>query len=140
MNTSRLLIASLVLSLAFVDGCQTKPKPFRELVRESPHQVEGMAVKPSPLTLAVHVDVAGAVTLNQEPMGTADNTTQLIERLKQIFDERERNHVYALGSETIAKAVAITASRRAKYVTVTKVTDAIKSAGGGPIGLQIVDK
>lgn len=138
MHISRQLTISLLLSLSVVSGCvQTKPKRFAELIPASPPQIDQIEVKPHPLTLVVSIDKEGKMSLNQEPMGTASNTKQLKKRLTEIFEERERNRVYAPGSEQIAKAVFMSAHRSLRYVVVTKVVDAIKAAGGNPIGLQI---
>jgi biopolymer transport protein ExbD len=41
--------------------------------------------------------------------------------------------------DRIAKAVFVKAPRSMKYVEVVKVIDAIKGAGGNPIGIQIDD-
>lgn len=151
MNTSRLLIASLMLSLAIMPGraeakllqqVEIKPKPFKDLVPDEPPPTDPALIKPNPLTLEVVIDLAGKVTLNRERAGTTDNTRPLVKRLKRIFAERERNRVHEPGADEemrIAKAVFVRAPSSARYVAVVKVIDAIKSAGGNPIGLQVDD-
>ena len=151
MNTSSLPIASLMLSLAIMSGyaeakllqqVDPKPKRFKDLLPDEPPPTDPALIKPNPLTLEIDIDLTGKVTLNREPAGTTDNTRPLLKRLKRILAERERNRVYAPGGEEemrIAKAVFITAPSSARYAAVVRVINAIKAAGGNPIGLQIDD-
>jgi biopolymer transport protein ExbD len=151
MNIPRLRIATLLLSLAIASGgaasalpqpVQTKPKPLKDSAPPEPSPTDPAPVKPHPLTLVVGIDLAGKVTLNLEPAGSTDNTRPLVKRLRRIFAERTRNRVYEPGGEKemrIAKLVYITAPESAKYVAVVRVINAIKLAGGNPIGLQIDD-
>jgi biopolymer transport protein ExbD len=151
MNTLRLPIATLMLSLAIMSGCaeakllqqvETKPRPFKDLVPNEPPPTDPALIKPNPLTLEVDIDITGKVTLNRERAGTTDNTRPLLKRLKRIFAERERNRVYEPRGEEemrIAKAVFVRAPSSARYVAVVRVIDAIRSAGGSPIGLHVDD-
>jgi len=151
MNTSRLPIVSLMLSLTTLFGCaaakqlqqvETKPKRFKELVPAEPPPIDQSLIKPNPLTLVVDIDLTGKVTLNLEPAGTTDDTRPLVRRLKRIIAERKHNRVYEPGGEEemrIAKAIFVRAPKSARYVAVVRVINAIKSAGGNPIGLQIDD-
>ena len=138
-----------MLSLAILSGhaeakllqqVETKPELLRDLVPGQLPPTDPAQITPHPLTLEVVIDLAGNVTLNLEPVGTTRNTRPLLKRLKRIFAEREENRVYAPGAEAekkIAKAVFVRAPRSARYAAVVKVIDAIKAAGGNPIGLQI---
>jgi biopolymer transport protein ExbD len=151
MNTSRLPIAALLLSLAILSGHaeakllqqgETKPKRFKDLLPDEPRPTDPALIKPNPLTLEVRIDLAGKVTLNLQPMGTTNNTRPLVKRLKRIFAEREQNRVSQPGAETeikIAKAVFIRAPKSTRYAAVVKVVDAIRSAGGDPIGVHVDD-
>jgi biopolymer transport protein ExbD len=140
-----------MIALALMSGCaeakllpqvETKPKRFKDLVPDEPPQVDPAQIKPHPLTLVVGIDHAGKVTLNLEPAGSTDNTRPLVKRLRRIFAERTRNRAYEPGGEKemrIAKAVFIKAPKSTKYVAVVRVIDAIRLAGGNPIGMQIDD-
>jgi biopolymer transport protein ExbD len=140
-----------MLSLAIMSGYpeakllqqpETKPERLKDLLPDEPPPVDPALIKPHPLTLVVSIDLAGKVMLNHERAGTTDNTRPLLKRLKRIFAERKRNRAYEPGSEAemkIAKAVFIRAPKSARYVAVVRVVDAIKAAGGNPIGLQIDD-
>lgn len=151
MNTSRLPVASLLLALAILSGYagakplqqgETKPKRFRDLVPDAPPPTDPALVKPNPLTLVVGIEPDGKVTLNLEPAGTTDDTRPLVKRLKHIFAERKRKRVYEPRAEAkmkIATAVYIRAPSSARYAAVVKVVDAVKTAGGDPIGLHVDD-
>lgn len=151
MNTLRLPIAALMLSLALMSGYveakplqegQTKPKRFKDLLPDEPPPVDPALIKPNPLTLVVSIALTGKVTLNFESAGTTDNTKPLVKRLKRILAERKQKRVYEPGGEEerrIAAAVFIRAPKSTRYVAVVRVIDAIKAAGGNPIGLQIDD-
>jgi|GEM_PF-3111010 len=140
-----------MLSLAILSGhagakplqqVDTKSERLRDSAPEQLPPADPAQIKPHPLTLEVVIDLAGNVTLNLEPAGTTRNTRPLVKRLKRVFAERERNRVYAPGAEAemkIAKAVFVRVPSSARYVAVVKVIDAIKAAGGNPIGLQIDD-
>ncbi len=140
-----------MLSLAIMSGYagaeplqqgETKPKRFKDLVPDAPPPGDPAEIKPHPLTLEVVIDLAGNVTLNLEPAGTTDDTRPLLKRLKRILARRVQNHVYEPGGEAekkIAKAVFVRVPKSARYGAVVKVIDAIKAAGGGPIGLQVDD-
>ena len=127
--------------------CDLKPTKFKDLVPSEPPPSTA-EVKPHPLTLVVAIESGGGVKLNNEDVGTVEDSAGLTRRLKEIFAERRRNHAYAPGMENradlteedrIAKAVFVKAPRSMKYIEVVKVIDAIKGAGGNPIGLQIDD-
>lgn len=151
MNTSRLPIAALMLWLALVSGYaeakplqqeETKPKRFKDLLPQELPPVDPALIKPNPLTLVVIIDLTGKVTLNHEGVGTTDNTKPLVKRLKRILAERKQKRVYEPGGEEerrIATAVFVRVPKTARYGAVVRVIDAIKSAGGNPIGLQIDD-
>jgi biopolymer transport protein ExbD len=140
-----------MLSLAILFGCaetklsqqiETRPKPFRDFVPDKPPPTDPAQIKPHPLTLEVVIDAAGKVTLNLEPVGTTDDTRPLMKRLKRIFARRKQNRVYEPGGEEemrIARSVLIRAPKTTRYVAVVRVVDAVKAAGGDPIGLQVDD-
>lgn len=96
-------------------------------------------VKPNPLTLVVSIDKSGNLLLNMEPAGGINETEKLMNKLTEIFKEREINGVFREGTNEIEKTVFIKASKSLKYGDVVKVIDAVKLAGAQPIGLQIDD-
>ena len=87
--------------------------------------------------------------LNTETeMGTVDAPSNLINHLKDIFDQRIANDDISASfddnpnrptNDRIERAVFIKAPRRLDYGSVAHVVDAVKLAGAFPISLQIDD-
>jgi biopolymer transport protein TolR len=147
INVTPLIDVLLVLLIIFMVITPLKPTRFKALVpSEPPPSTE--PIKPNPLTLVVSIEGDLSLKLNLEGAGSTNDTAPLSTKLTQIFKERRANRAYEPGKETrtdlpeedrIAKAVFVKAPRSLKYVEVVKVIDAIKGAGGNPIGLQIDD-
>jgi biopolymer transport protein ExbD len=81
-------------------------------------------------------------------MGSVNDTSQLSQRLAQLFQLRKDQRAYKPGMETrtdlpeserLEKTVFVKAPRSLKYGDVVKVIDAIKGAGASPVGLQVDD-
>jgi len=147
INVTPLIDVLLVLLIIFMVITPLKPTRFKALVPSEPPPTSE-PVKPNPLTLVVSIEKDLSLKLNLEPAGSVNDTAPLSQRLSQTFQERRNQRAYAPGMETrtdlpederIAKAVFVKAPRSMKYVEVVKVIDAIKGAGGNPIGLQIDD-
>ena len=147
INVTPLIDVLLVLLIIFMVITPLKPTRFKALVPSEPPPSQE-EVKPNPLTLVVSIEGDLSLKLNLESAGATNDTAPLSTKLTQIFRERRANRAYEPGKETrvdlpeedrIAKAVFVKAPRSLKYVEVIKVIDAIKGAGGNPIGLQIDD-
>ena len=131
-----LLLASLLAS-----GCAPiKPAKFRTLVPQSSEELNA-AAKESELFILVTVDAERRVFFRKEQVGTTDDVGPLKERVRQVI-EKNRQAVRARGNEELIKgvgAVFICAQPDLSYRDVSKVIDALKEAGGDPIGLQTED-
>ena len=147
INVTPLIDVLLVLLIIFMVITPLKPTRFKALVPSEPPPSQE-EVKPNPLTLVVTVEKDLSLKLNLDTTGSVNDTAPLSQRLSGIFQERRQQRAYAPGMENrtdlpeeekIAKAVFVKAPRSMKYVEVVKVIDAIKGAGGNPIGLQIDD-
>lgn len=147
INVTPLIDVLLVLLIIFMVITPLKPTRFKALVPSEPPPSQEI-VAPNPLTLVVSVESDFSLKLNQDGAGSTNDTAPLSTKLTQIFKERRDNRAYEQGKENrtdlpeeerIAKAVFVKAPRSLKYVEVVKVIDAIKGAGGNPIGLQIDD-
>jgi biopolymer transport protein ExbD len=88
------------------------------------------------------------IKLNQDSLGSVNDTAPLAQKLAQTFRERKDQRAYKIGMENrqdlkeddrIEKTVFVKAPRAAKYGDVVKVIDAIKGAGASPVGLQVDD-
>ena len=89
--------------------------------------------------LVVSLEKDGKLKINQEFYGTLENTTNLLEKLTQIFTQRENLGVFEENSNKVVKAVIVKAPRSEKYGNVVKIIDVVKSSGADPIVLQIDD-
>ncbi len=147
INVTPLIDVLLVLLIIFMVITPLKPTRFKALVpQQTPPTNE--QVKPNPLTLVVSIDKDLKLKLNTEDIGSVNDTSALSKKLSDTFQQRRATHAYEPGKETrvdlpeeerIAKAVFVKAPRSLAYGDVVKVIDAIKGAGGSPIGLQIDD-
>ncbi|HEX6280548.1 MAG TPA: biopolymer transporter ExbD [Pyrinomonadaceae bacterium] len=128
INVTPLIDVLLVLLIIFMVVTPVKPSKFDARI-PSPPTNEPVNVNIN--TLIVTVDESTALTLNTEKLdATVASPEALIERLKQVFEERARN----LENE---RTVFIRAPKSIDYGTVAKVVDAIKQSGAAPISLQI---
>ena len=140
--------------------------PTRFLI-EVPRMIDAdeeiINLKPNPLTLVASISLDLKIKLNNydrphrdEPCyrlvssyGSANDADPLAKCLKLLFKRRsEPQRAYRPGFETrtdlplaerIEKTIFVKAPLSIKYGDVIRVIDAIKGAGGNPIGLQIDD-
>ena len=147
INVTPFIDILLVLLIIFMVITPLKPTRFKALVPEQPPPSTEQ-IKPNPLTLVVSIGTDLKLKLNQDDAGSVNDTGILSKKLSDTFQDRRAQHAYEPGKETrvdlpeeerIAKAVFVKAPKSLPYGEVVKVIDAIKGAGGNPIGLQIDD-
>jgi biopolymer transport protein ExbD len=138
----------LVLLIIFMVVTPLKPSRFKADIPTQRDPNEDLSkLKPNPLTLVVSIANDLSIKLNQDNMGSVNDTTPLSNKLVQVFKERKETRAYKVGMETsnvsedekIEKTVFVKAPRALKYGEVVKVIDAIKGAGANPVGLQVDD-
>lgn len=145
INITPLIDVLLVLLIIFMVIAPGKSTDFKAQI---PQPFEDSAIY-NPHTLVVSLNSDSTVNLNKENnLGTINEPKIIIERLRQIFQERTENLVYAdqngLANESfrelkIQKTVFIKAPRTVDYGSVVKIIDAVKISGASPISLQIDD-
>ena len=97
--------------------------------------------------LIVEIDARGGISLNQAKFGTVASTAKLTDRLRQIFDARLRNRVFAdrdgasqthipLG-ERIAKGVSVHPNTSLSYADLLKVLTDIRASGASPLNVEL---
>jgi biopolymer transport protein ExbD len=124
INVTPLIDVLLVLLIIFMVISPQKPHRFEAKIPEKPPE-NMQDLPPDPLSLLVTVPRAGGgYKLNQTEL------TSLDELNKQLYNALN-------GRPADRKAVFIKAPQSLNYGEVVKVIDAVKSAGGSPIGLQI---
>ena len=149
INVTPLIDVLLVVIIIFMVVTPLKPSRFKADIptqRDPNENIQNL--KPNPLTLVVSITTDLQIKLNQDPMGSVNDTSALAAKLQQTFQQRKEQHAYKVGMETatniqedqrIEKTVFVKAPRALHYGDVVKVIDAIKGAGANPVGLQVDD-
>ncbi|PWT88441.1 MAG: hypothetical protein C5B55_13085 [Blastocatellia bacterium] len=149
INVTPLIDVLLVLLIIFMVVTPLKPSRFKADIPTQRDPNEDLSkLKPNPLTLVVSISPDLQIKLNQDNMGSVNDTGPLSTKLVQVFKDRKDQRAFKVGMETrtdlpeeerIEKTVFVKAPRAAKYGDVVKVIDAIKGAGANPVGLQVDD-
>jgi biopolymer transport protein ExbD len=149
INVTPLIDVLLVLLIIFMVVTPLKPSRFKADIPTQRDPNEDLSkLKPNPLTLVVTITPDLQLRLNQDAVGSVNDTGSLSARLAQVFKQRKEQRAYKVGMETrsdlteddrIEKTVFVKAPRATKYGDVVKVIDAIKGAGASPVGLQVDD-
>jgi biopolymer transport protein ExbD len=149
INVTPLIDVLLVLLIIFMVVTPLKPSRFKADIPTQRDPNEDLSqLKPNPLTLVVSISPDLQLRLNQDSMGSVNDTGPLSIRLQQVFQQRKELRAYKPGMETrsdlpeeerIEKTVFVKAPRSLHYGEVVKVIDAIKGAGANPVGLQVDD-
>lgn len=149
INVTPLIDVLLVVLIIFMVITPLKPSKFQADIPTQRDPNEDLSLlKPNPLTLVVSISNDLQLKLNQDNIGSVNDTGPLSQRLAQLFRQRKETRAYKAGMETqinlpederIEKTVFVKAPRSLKYGDVVKVIDAIKGAGASPVGLQVDD-
>ena len=149
INVTPLIDVLLVLLIIFMVVTPLKPSRFKADIPTQRDPNEDLSkLKPNPLTLVVTISPDLQIKLNQDSLGSVNDTAPLAQKLAQTFRERKDQRAYKIGMENrqdlkeddrIEKTVFVKAPRSVKYGDVVKVIDAIKGAGANPVGLQVDD-
>ena len=149
INVTPLIDVLLVLLIIFMVVTPLKPSRFKADIPTQRDPNEDLSkLKPNPLTLVVTISQDLQIKLNQDSLGSVNDTAPLAQKLAATFADRKAQRAYKIGMENrsdlkeddrIEKTVFVKAPRAAKYGDVVKVIDAIKGAGASPVGLQVDD-
>jgi biopolymer transport protein ExbD len=149
INVTPLIDVLLVVLIIFMVITPLKPSRFQADIPTQRDPNEDLSqLKPNPLTLVVAIAGDLSLKLNQENVGSVNDTSLLSQRLAGVFRARKEQRAFKPGMETrtdlpdderLEKTVFVKAPRSMKYGDVVKVIDAIKGAGASPVGLQVDD-
>jgi biopolymer transport protein ExbD len=140
INVTPLIDVLLVLLIIFMVVTPSKPTRFEAKIPSEPDPKQDLSqVKPNPLTLVVSIANDSKIKLNQDDMGSVNDTGALSTRLTQLFQQRKEQRAFRPGTEEVEKTVFVKAPRSMRYGEVVRVIDAIKGAGANPVGLQVDD-
>ena len=132
MKNSHAPLAALLLTAtlftaasgAFAQDAAQKPDQRAPVVEAKP-------------ALVVTVDAEGAVFFMKEKVGTTQDVGALTKKLREAIEKNRPDAAREDEEEETAGAVIfICASPDLKYGDVVKIVDAIKEAGGKPVGLD----
>ena len=147
ITVTPLIDVLLVVIIIFMVVTPLKPSRFKaDIPSQRDPNEPTQNLKPNPLTLVVTISMDLQLKLNQESMGSVNDTAALSGKLLQVFQLRKELRAYKPGMESrsdlpedqkIEKTVFVKAPRSLKYGEVVKVIDAIKGAGASPVGLQV---
>src|SRR5258708_17437520 len=136
INVTPLIDVLLVLLIIFMVVAPLKPSSFKTRVPSELKKV--VPVNPHPDTLVVIVGSDSRMKWNTETdMGTTDDSTKLVARLKDVFAQRVANGDVSESfaddpnrpaSDRIERTVFIKALRSHDYGSVARVVDAVKQA------------
>lgn len=145
INVTPLIDVLLVMLIIFMFAVPLKPTQFAAKLPSVPD--DSPPLPAADWMLVVTIEPNRSLKLNSlTDMGTIDDTSKLSAALRDLFEERKKNHAYRhemlLRSDVpddarIEKTVFIKAQRTLPYGEVVKVIDGIKGAGANPIGLQL---
>jgi biopolymer transport protein ExbD len=149
INVTPLIDVLLVVLIIFMVVTPLKPSSFKADIPTQRDPNEDVSkLKPNPLTLVVSISTDLQLKLNQDAMGSVNDTSALALKLQQTFQQRKEQGAYSelmktrtdlSADQRIEKTVFVKAPRALKYGDVVKVIDAIKGAGASPVGLQVDD-
>ena len=139
INVTPLIDVLLVLLIIFMIVSPLNPTDFKAKLPQEPKETID-DVQPNPHTLVVSLNSDSTIKLNNEKeiFGNSEDTAPIIEKLKNVFQEREQKNAFDENGK-IQKTVFIKAPRSLAYGKVIKAVDAVKIAGAEPISLQIDD-
>lgn len=136
INVTPLIDVLLVLLIIFMIISPAKPSSFNAKIPQPP--ADDKTVRPNPDTLVVSLGSDMSVRLNLEPSkATIDDPAAIVDRLRDVFRQRDENYGSINADGTRARTVFIKAPKATGYGNVVRVIDAVKSAGADPISLQI---
>lgn len=139
INVTPLIDVLLVLLIIFMVVSPLKPTDFKAKLPAEPKQTDAdIIINPQTLVVSLGSDSTLKLNNGKENFGNSEDTAPLVEKLKNVFKEREQNLAFDENGK-IRKTVFIKAPRNLAYGKVVKAVDAVKIAGAEPISLQIDD-
>jgi biopolymer transport protein TolR len=101
INVTPLIDVLLVLLIIFMVVTPLKPSRFKADIPTQRDPNEDLSqLKPNPLTLVVSISPDMQLKLNQDSMGSVNDTGPLSQRLVQVFHQRKELRAYKPGMET----------------------------------------
>src|SRR5580765_7091311 len=101
INVTPLIDILLVLLIIFMVITPLKPSRFKADIPTQRDPNEDLSqLKPNPLTLVVSISNDLQLKLNQDSIGSVNDTAPLSQKLLALFRQRAETHAYKTGMET----------------------------------------
>src|SRR2546428_10154816 len=101
INVTPLIDVLLVLLIIFMVVTPLKPSRFKADIPTQRDPNEDLSkLKPNPLTLVVSISSDLQLKLNQDSMGSVNDTGPLSQKLVHVFQQRKEQHAYKPGMTT----------------------------------------
>jgi biopolymer transport protein ExbD len=103
INVTPLIDVLLVLLIIFMVVTPLKPSRFKADIPTQRDPNEDLSkLKPNPLTLVVSISTDLQIKLNQDAIGSVNDTAPLAQKLGPGFQQRKEQRAYKVGMETRA--------------------------------------
>jgi biopolymer transport protein ExbD len=100
INVTPLIDVLLVLLIIFMVVTPLKPSRFKADIPTQRDPNEDLSkLKPNPLTLVVTIAPDLSIKLNQDALGSVNETAPLAQKLAQTFQQRKETRAYKVGFE-----------------------------------------
>src|SRR5690349_15913869 len=101
INVTPLIDVLLVLLIIFMVVTPLKPSRFQADIPTQRDPNEDLSkLKPNPLTLVVTIGQDLSIKLNQDSLGSVNDTAPLAQKLSMTFQQRKDTRAYRVGYET----------------------------------------
>src|SRR5687768_18380704 len=101
INVTPLIDVLLVLLIIFMVVTPLKPSRFKaDIPSQRDPNEDTSQLKPNPLTLVVTISSDMQIKLNQDSLGSVNDTTALSQKLIQVFQQRKEQRAYKPGMES----------------------------------------
>src|SRR4029079_12208923 len=101
INVTPLIEVLLVMLIIFMVITPLKPSRFQADIPTQRDPNEDLSqLKPNPLTLVVSIAPDLSIKLNQDALGSVNDTAPLSQRLALVFAQRKDQRAYKIGMET----------------------------------------
>lgn len=129
----KLIFLTILIICLLFPGCRdsTKIYPVDFVKRSEVFPAQNSAQTPDPLRLVIEISEDGKLSLNKIETGTIDDLSELSERLKAVFDEREKASINEreividpkekIESEELERLVETLANLKASPIRVIKL-------------------
>src|SRR5215203_6581245 len=103
INVTPLIDVLLVLLIIFMVVTPLKPSRFKADIPTQRDPNEDLSkLKPNPLTLVVSISPDLQIKLNQDSLGSVNDTAPLAQKLALTFKQRQEQRAYKVGMEARA--------------------------------------